>query len=218
MSACAAPLVHAVVGTRFAASPRGRRLLSTRRLWFAVVEQALSELLELVPRSRLVQVYRAPLRVGRQVPPAAYELYAGARLVDVVRRLELNVRTQGNRRADLRAAFLSRTFHVEVKSHEDRSGAGRRGGVRAARALARAALPQMAAETPNLLVLGRLRREAVAHSVAELAAEGAVSAIVWLDLQPRRRNARCALFEVPGARHPFTPALLDVLRQRFTLP
>jgi hypothetical protein len=211
-------MVRAVLGPRFVRSARGKGLSSRDRAWLELVEESLVALRELVEVSRLVQVYRAPLRVARQIPATAYELHASARLVDVVRKLELNVRTRGQRRADLRAHFLSRAFHVEVKAHEDRSGGARRGGVRSVQALWHAALAQTSPSTANLLVLGHVELRGLRRVAERAAPGGPFGAVAWLDLQPRRRRWRGALVHVGGARHPFTPALFEVLRLRFEHP
>jgi hypothetical protein len=204
-----------VLGSTWLDSARGRELVQRVPGWLGVCDAALDRLVELVPLQRLVQVYRAPLRVERQVPAAAYELYTAALLVDVVRGLEIEVTTQGTRRADLRARFLSFTFHVEVKTHE---AAGRPGGVRAARALVQAAAGQASLQTPNLLVLGCMRPEAVARVATAARAEERFGAIAWLDVRPGRGACRARLHRVAPAVHPFPPALLEVLAATFTSP
>ena len=211
-------LVHAVLGARFATSERGGELLQRYAAWLAFVEAALVTVRELVAVSRLVQVYRAPLRVGRQIPAAAYELHACARLVDVVRRLELHVRTRGRRHADARALFLAQTFHVEVKAHEDRSGRGRRGGVGSAHALWQVAVEQSSSTTANLLVLGHVEPGGVQRLADTVAPGGPFGAVAWLDLRPRSRTWRGAVFRVRDAQHPFGSALFEVLQRRFEHP
>jgi len=212
---CQLPLVRAVLGPRFAASPAGRSLLQREALWLAFVERALAAMQDVVGWPRLVQVYRAPLRVQRQVPAAAYELFAASRLADVVRRLDLDVCTRHRRRADLRAQFLSTVFHVEVKSHEGRTSYRRRGGARAARALWQAAEAQAAPDTANLLVLGHVQGDVVRGLSEGASPGGPFGAVVWLDLQPRRGCWSAALHVVAGARERFPSALLEVLEHRF---
>lgn len=207
------PHVTCVLGRRFLDSTRGQRLVAHRRAWLQVCEAAFGRLLELVPAERLRQVYRAALRVDRQVEPAAYELHSAAVLADVVRGLELDVPVRGRRRADLRATFLSRQFHVEVKTHEDREG--RRGGLRAARALLDSALRQCAPHTPNLVVLGRVGPGAVRRVASEQPPGCLVAAFVWLDLRPQRATWRAELHPVAGAQHPFPAALIEILARRF---
>lgn len=214
----ALPWVAAVQGQRFACSERGRALAARHAGWLSFVDAGLGSLVELVELSRLVQVYRAPLRVGRQIPAAAYELHACSRLVNVVRKLELDVPTRGARRADLRAFFLSRAFHVEVKAHEDRRGQRRRGGPRAVRTLWQAAQSQASLQTPNLLVLGHVDAAAVRGAALQAPPDGAFGAVAWLDLRRRPHAWRGALHAVAGARHPFSSALLDVMRRRFESP
>ncbi len=209
------PWTTAVLGPTFARTARGRALLARCAGWWPFVEQALDTLGELVDAPRLVQVYRAPLRVERQVPAAAYELHACARLVDVVRRMELDVPTRGLRRADARAWFLSRAFHVEVKSHESRARRRRRGGARAVHALWEAAREQASRETPNLLVLGNVEPAAVHEAVARVDAGGMFGAVAWLDLRRRPRTWNGCVHALPDARCPFSVALIDVLRARF---
>jgi hypothetical protein len=211
--AAVGPRLRQVLGAGFLDSARGHELVQRLPAWLGVCDAALDRLLELVPLQRLVQVYRAPLRVERQVPAAAYELYAAALIVDVVRGLEIEVATQGARRADLRAHFLSITFHVEVKTHE---AEGQPGGLRAARALVQAAAGQASLHTPNLLVLGRMRPQAVARIAAEPRAAERFGAIAWVDLRPGRGACRARLHAVAPALHPFPPALLEVLTATFT--
>jgi hypothetical protein len=204
-----------VLGRRYAESPQGRRLMAQKREWLQLCDVALERLLEFSSLERLIQVYRAPLRVERQVVAATYELQTAACLADVVRRLEFDVVAHGTRRCDLRARFLSRTFHVEVKTHESRRPPRRRGGLRVARALERSARGQASRRTPNLLVLGRVSAEAVRRVAAETEASSWFGALAWLDLQPRRRQRRAKLFPVRAARFPFPDALLTVLTHTF---
>ncbi|UCE03261.1 MAG: hypothetical protein JSW67_03475 [Candidatus Latescibacterota bacterium] len=204
-----------VLGRRYAESPQGRRLVTRKREWLQLCDAALARLLEFASLERLIQVYRAPLRVERQVVAATYELQTAACLADVVRRLEFDVVSHGTRRCDLRARFLSRTFHVEVKTHESRRAPRRRGGLRIARALERSARGQASRRTPNLLVFGCVSAAAVRRVAAEMEPSSWFGALAWLDLQPRRRQRRATLFPVRVARSPFPEALLTVLSHAF---
>lgn len=211
------PHLRRLLGERFLATPAGHQLRARRGDWLGAIEAWLDRLLEFVPEDRLRRVFRPALRSDRQVVAAGHEILTGFLLADLARRLDFDVAVGGGRRADLRVDFLSGCFHVEVKTHEERGNRPRPAGWRMTRSLADAARRQASHDSPNLLVLGRVRADAVRRLVRSEPAGSVWSAVARLQVIASRGRVqwRGALHAVPEARHPFAPPFRQLLRSHW---
>jgi len=97
-------------------------LTQGREVWFCQMERDIALLARKIPFERLVSAYRRHLGSIQEIFPGLfYELYVGARLVNISDTLELQIPTSdGGRLYDFRISIGSESVNIEVKAKEDR--------------------------------------------------------------------------------------------------